>query len=322
MGELTTVRWTRYGKDRLYVNTAEGVPVGFVELTSGAVSIERPELAAEFMAALVGTPAESRVVTPRPVPAAEGPASVPETSTRCVGLAPTPAPIATETAEPEQSARDTTGPEWTDLALHRPGEAVRALADAELAAMKERSRVGTWLARAVDAKTDERAWRVGAEGEETIGAKLEKLIKHGWYVLHSVPVGARGSDIDHVVIGPGGVFTVNTKKHPGKKVWVGPKSILVNGQRTDYLRNSRFEGQRATRLLTDAAGFPVLVKPVLIFTTGTLIPDVTIKGRPDDVYVFDRMDIPRVFRRATVRLTQDQVQAVYAIARRSTSWTG
>ena len=211
------------------------------------MSIERPELAAEFMAALVGTPAESRVVTPRPVPAAEGPASVPETSTRCVGLAPTPAPIATETAEPEQSARDTTGPVWTDLALHRPGEAVRALADAELAAMKERSRVGTWLARALDVKTDERAWRVGADGEETIGAKLrEQLTKGGWYVLHSIPVGKRGSDIDHVVIGPAGVFTINTKKHPGKKVWVSKNAILVNGHRTDYLRNSRFEGERAT----------------------------------------------------------------------------
>ena len=69
--------------------------------------------------------------------------------------------------------------------------------------MKERSTVGTIIARTFDKKTDERAWRVGAGGEETVGGRLEKLAKHGWHVLHAVPVGDRGSDIDHVVIGPG-----------------------------------------------------------------------------------------------------------------------
>ncbi|MGD9956031.1 MAG: nuclease-related domain-containing protein [Candidatus Nanopelagicales bacterium] len=222
----------------------------------------------------------------------------------------------------EASARTGTEPEIDgyDLALNRPGQAARARAAEELAAMREKSRVGTWLARTLDVKTDERAWRVGADGEETIGAKLEKLTKDGWYVLHSVPVGKRGSDIDHVVIGPGGVFTVNTKKHPGKKVWVSKNSILVNGQRTDYLRNSRFEGERATKLLTAGAGFPVFVKPVLIFTTGTLIPDVTIKSRPDDVAILDRMDVPRAFKRSTVMLTPKQVAQVYAVARRSINW--
>ena len=65
----------------------------------------------------------------------------------------------------------------------------------------------------------------------------------------------------------------------------------------------------------------MFVKPVLIFTTGTLIPDVTIKSRPDDVGVLDRMDVPRAFKRSTVRMTPDQVEQVYDVARRSTSWT-
>lgn len=158
--------------------------------------------------------------------------------------------------------------------------------------MRDRSRVGTFLARTFDMKTDERAWRVGAGGEETIGARLEKLRRHGWHVLHAVPVGDRGSDIDHVVIGPGGVWTLNTKTHPGKSVWVGKHQIRVDGHRTDYLRNSRHEADRASRLLTDACGFPVFVKGALVFLTGTLIPDVTIKQAPEDVAILDRMDIP------------------------------
>ena len=218
------------------------------------------------------------------------------------------------------SATTSDPPPYHDLASNRPGQAARQRAEEELAAMKARSRVGTWLARAVDAKTDERAWRVGADGEETIGAKLDKLVPHGFYVLHAVPVGNRGSDIDHVVIGPPGVYTVNTKKHPGKKVWVGGSTIMVDGQRKPYVRNSEHEAERASRLLSAAAGFPVVVKPVLIFTTGTLIPDVTIKSKPKNVVVLDRMDVPRIFKRGEKRLTPDQVDAIYDVARRSTTW--
>ncbi|HET6818327.1 MAG TPA: nuclease-related domain-containing protein [Mycobacteriales bacterium] len=188
--------------------------------------------------------------------------------------------------------------------------------------MRVRSRVGTFIARTFDMKTDERAWRVGAGGEETVGVRLEKLIKHGWHVLHAVPVGNRGSDIDHVVIGPGGVYTLNTKTHPGKEIWVSPRQVRVDGQPVPYLRNSRFEGERAERLLSEAVGFPVFVRPALVFLTGTLVPNVTIKQRPDDVLILDRMDIPGAFRRAPTRLQPDQIAAIFDAARRSTTWEG
>ncbi len=35
-----------------------------------------------------------------------------------------------------------------------------------------------------------------------------------------IRVVGEGSDIDHLVIGKGGVYPVNTKRHPGGKVWV------------------------------------------------------------------------------------------------------
>lgn len=98
--------------------------------------------------------------------------------------------------------------------------------------MKSQSKVGTFLRRALDAKTDERAgllgwgrWRGGRR------ATAERLVKHGWHVLHSIPLGTGKSDIDHLLIGPGGVFTINPKNHPGGKVWVGEHAFRVNGQR-------------------------------------------------------------------------------------------
>lgn len=56
-------------------------------------------------------------------------------------------------------------------------------------------------------------WDRGATGEEEIGRLLEEL-DDGWLTLHDVDTG-RGN-IDHVVIGPGGIFTIETKSHRGR----------------------------------------------------------------------------------------------------------
>ena len=43
--------------------------------------------------------------------------------------------------------------------------------------------------------------------------------------------------------------------------------------------------------------------------------------KPDRVIILDRMDVPGAFRRADRRLDAEQVETVYAAARRSTTWT-
>lgn len=368
MADLTAARWRKYGKDRLYVSTGDGVRVGWVDLLTGDTVVEVPDLGQSFTVAVNDWAAEAGIVVPgqrvgtcddallpQPAapqrPAAPPPAGVPTNASAhgdaaaaaarpvddrgACGDEPDaspsqrgPSPVASvENQTPAQSepveqaaTAEPAAPAWDDLSLNVPGQAARQQADAELAAQRERSRVGSFIARALDMKTDQRAWRVGAGGEETVGARLDKLTKRGWHILHAVPVGERGSDIDHVVIGHGGVYTLNTKTHPGGSVWVGRHQVRVNGHRTDYLRNSRHEGERAARLLTAAVGFPVPVMPALVFLTGTLIPNVTIKQQPDDVFVYDRTDIPGVFKRAPQRLTPEQVAAVFEQARRSTTW--
>jgi hypothetical protein len=53
----------------------------------------------------------------------------------------------------------------------------------------------------------------GATGEEEVGELLEELAARGWHVVHDASLG-RGN-VDHILVGPGGVFTVETKSHPG-----------------------------------------------------------------------------------------------------------
>ncbi len=132
-----------------------------------------------------------------------------------------------------------------------------------------------------------------------------------------VEVGERGSDIDHVVIGPPGVFTLNAKRHPHGKAWVGERAIMINGQRTDYLRNSRFEGKRAAELLTDACGGPVAVTPVIVFVD---LDVFNVKQLPTDVHVTTRKRLLDRLRSLSPMLTPDDVEMIFSQARQSTTW--
>lgn len=98
---------------------------------------------------------------------------------------------------------------------------------------------------------DARSWYRGALGELRVASILSALGPQ-FTVLHSVPVGAGDSDIDidHIVIGPSGVFTINTKNHSGQRVWVAAESVLVNGHRTHHISDARFEASKAARLLS------------------------------------------------------------------------
>ncbi|MGP0101696.1 MAG: nuclease-related domain-containing protein [Solirubrobacteraceae bacterium] len=53
----------------------------------------------------------------------------------------------------------------------------------------------------------------GATGEEQVGGLLDEMTGDGWRVIHDASLG-RGN-VDHILIGPSGIFTIETKSHPG-----------------------------------------------------------------------------------------------------------
>lgn len=145
------------------------------------------------------------------------------------------------------------------------------------------------LGRLLGSPGEERDWAVGADGEEEVARRLRKL-GPGWHFIHSVPVGEEGADIDHVVIGAAGVYTLNTKNHSKHKVTVTQGGVYVNGQRTDYLRNSRFEAKRANKLLTAACG-NVEVQPVIVIMTADFkVEEIFEQARRDTTWIPTRTD--------------------------------
>lgn len=164
------------------------------------------------------------------------------------------------------------------------------------------------------------SWQRGLDGELVVGQMLADLVRRDprWRVLHSVPVGSRGADIDHVLVGPGGVLTLNTKHHPGGRVFVANDAVLVNGTRYPYVRNARHEAQRAERLLSAAVGGRVFVEGLVVVRA----QDLTVRAQPADVHVVGSRRLVRWLRARPEVLAPDEVDAVFAVARRASTWRG
>jgi hypothetical protein len=178
-------------------------------------------------------------------------------------------------------------------------------------------RSAVWRALGVSPLDEDRAaWYRGALGEAAVGRLLDKL-PDGWAVLHAVPVGKGDSDIDHVVIGPGGVFTINTKNHSGQKVWVAGRTLMVNGQKQQHLRNAGHEAQRASRLLSAAAGFRVDVVPVIAVVDPA---SLTVRERPDQVVVLTSSQLVRWLKKRPAALAPEQVRALLDVSVDPAAW--
>jgi Nuclease-related domain len=58
---------------------------------------------------------------------------------------------------------------------------------------------------------DTRAWRRGAAGERHTARLLATLEGHGWAILHDLAIVGSRANLDHLVIGPGGVFVIDSE---------------------------------------------------------------------------------------------------------------
>jgi hypothetical protein len=125
---------------------------------------------------------------------------------------------------------------------------------------------------------DARSWYVGAVGEIRVGQMLRALGPE-WFVRHAVPIGASTKDVDHLVIGPGGVFSINTKHHAGASIWVGDFAIRVNNFDDQYVTQSARDGADVARRLTAKTGFPVAVTSTLAFLDPKSISDKSSAGK-------------------------------------------
>jgi Nuclease-related domain len=99
------------------------------------------------------------------------------------------------------------------------------------------------------------AWRRGARGERRTARHLDKLVRAGWTVLHDVAVPGSRANGDHLLIGPPGVFLVDSKAWHGRITQMIDGSAWHNGHPLDQtIATVRWEAEQ----LAAALGAPVL----------------------------------------------------------------
>ncbi len=113
--------------------------------------------------------------------------------------------------------------------------------------------------------------RLGYEAEVAVGQELNQLMRSGFYVYHDFP--AEGFNIDHIVIGPTGVFAVETKgrskpntgdaRADAKVVFDGEVLHFPHWKERKPAQQTRMQAKWLSQWLSSAVGDAVAVIPVL-----------------------------------------------------------
>ena len=140
-----------------------------------------------------------------------------------------------------------------------------------------RSPLGTDGARCFDA----------ARAEIAVGQALAELPSE-WIVFHSLPVGDSGADVDHLVIGPGGVFALHSDRQARKAVQVAGRSVLVGARKIPYIREAEYEAVCLTTLLSQRMPRAASVHGVVVLVD---TKSVIVKAQPSRVKVIEAVDL-------------------------------
>jgi len=114
-------------------------------------------------------------------------------------------------------------------------------------------------------------WEAGAFGEQRTAKELGRLEAQGWVILHDLANGS--ANFDHVVIGPHGVFCLNSK-WSGYNLHVNEDGRLVGRHRCDEeividvsttVRRARAEAAALSQQIRDRCGEKVWVQPVVVW---------------------------------------------------------
>jgi len=136
-----------------------------------------------------------------------------------------------------------------------------------------------------------------------IARQLERLPRE-WKHLSAAAIEDSASEIDHVIIGPAGVFSLHAKHHKDGRIWVTGDRFWANGRHQPHVHNSRLEATRVGKLLSNRCGIPVKPTGVIVVLNAA---SFRVKQQPEDVHVVDRLglrkwllSLPRVLEPAAV----------------------
>lgn len=153
--------------------------------------------------------------------------------------------------------------------------------------------------------------RQGRDGERAVAQYLEWFRSSGCFVFHDVPNG--DANIDHLIVGPKGVFTIETKtltkpeRGPCKLSLAGG-AILANGSELERNPLAQAKAQAGwMRAFLMEARFDVHVWPVVLFP-GWFVEPFDVKGV--GAWVLEPKALSKFIENEPDRLTRDEVKGI------------
>jgi len=176
---------------------------------------------------------------------------------------------------------------WLDLAAHRPGQLIEDQEDA--------------------------SYRAGVAGEQRTAGVLAGLERNGYRMLHSVPLSPR-KDIDHLVIGPTGIWAINTKSSTYDVTAKADGAVYSDGYLQKWIDSILRDAVVAGEHLSAAARMDLQCRPlVAVWTTMSVASsyEALVQGE----------SLVGSITGASGRFPAEWVDVVYNVARRSDTWT-
>lgn len=170
--------------------------------------------------------------------------------------------------------------------------------------------VGYLIWRIIRLLPRSRALKQGLEGEKAVGQFLDRLRAQGYQVFHDL-IGS-GFNVDHVLIGPAGIYTIETKtwSKPTRgeaKISFDGEQLTVSGHtpERDPIIQARAQSAWLRGLLAESTGKQFDVFPVVVFP-GWYID--RIKDGPHDIWVLEPKALPGFLDKIPQRLAPDEIR--------------
>jgi hypothetical protein len=154
--------------------------------------------------------------------------------------------------------------------------------------------------------------KLGVQGERYVGQFLQnELLPKGYWVIHDIPfdIGGNTFNVDHAVIGPTGVYAIETKTRSkprgDAKIAYDGEQILVCGHRPDRdpIAQAEANARALGKVLLECAGMQIAVRPVVLFPGWY----VERKAKNISVWVLNEKHFLSYLNKEAVKLTESEI---------------
>jgi len=135
-----------------------------------------------------------------------------------------------------------------------------------------------------------RIYKGGWEGEKQVAKLLNSKLSDDYYLINELKIG-KGGDLDHIVIGPNGIFVIETKNWSGKITcqsdeWQRQDRHKFNNSPSRQVKNNTNKIRRLLEAQSSLRNHGVWIEGIVVFTNHNIElqlnkPTVTILRLPE-----------------------------------------